>query len=70
MGQGQSPLNENWACATAMVTCTAMKFVDLTPMRAVGVLPEGFLSGCSMLEGVDLTPLINLRKVRSYFLSS
>ena len=46
-----------------------MKSVDLTPLRVVEVLPEGFLSECCSLEEVDLSLLVNLREVGSYFLN-
>ena len=46
---------------------TDMKSIDLTPLKAVEVLPKGFLSDCRSLEGVDLTPLTNLREVGRWF---
>ena len=46
-----------------------MKSIDLTPLRVVEVLPDGFLDGCSSLEEVDLSPLVNLREVGCYFMS-
>ena len=51
-------------------SCINIKSIDLTPLRAVEVLPEYFLSGCSGLEEVDLSPLINLREVGRFFLVS
>ena len=41
-----------------------MKSIDLTVLGAVKVLPEGFLSGCSSLEEVDLSHLVRLADVR------
>ena len=38
-------------------------------MRLVEDVRHGFLRGCSSLEEVDLSPLVNLRAVGSYFLS-
>ena len=50
-------------------TSACMKSIDLTPLRAVEVLPLGFLHECSGLEKVDLSPLVNLREVGYDFLS-
>ena len=38
-------------------------------MPSIVSIPSDFLSKCSSLEKVDLTPLINLREVGSYFLN-
>ena len=46
--------------STSNLYCTGIKSIDLTPLRAVEVLPKGFLSGCSSLEEVDLSPLVRL----------
>ena len=52
----------------APVSITPIKFIDLTPLRAVEVLPNSFLSNCSSFEEADLSPLVNLREVGDHFL--
>ena len=46
-----------------------MKTIDLTPLRAVEVLPNYFFCECSSLEKLDLSPLANLREVGKHFMS-
>ena len=44
--------------------CTPnLQRVNLASLRAVKVLSQGFLSGCSSLEEVDLSPLTRLANV-------
>ena len=47
----------------APVSITPITSIDLAPLRALEVLPEGFLNGCSGLEEVDLSPLTRLTGV-------
>ena len=48
--------------------CPNLERVALSAMRAIDVLPECFLNGCSSLKVVDLSPFANLKEVEVYFL--
>ena len=42
--------------------------IDLTPLRAIDEVPDGFLMNCWSLTEIDLSPLSNVRKVGNDFL--